>query len=120
MSDKRSEAWTNLATAATAFAAEALAKPNASALSSAAYAWAEANGYVKRGETRGTNGNKLRSGKTLPFGRQKGVAIEEVDDENLRWVLGRVRESLDDPSKDRFRAANAELADAIEKELETR
>lgn len=120
MSDERSKAWTALATAATAFAAEALAKPNASALSSAAYAWAEANGYSKRGETRGTNGNKSRSGKVLPFGRQKGVKIELADEENLRWVLARVRESLDDPTKERFRSKNAELIDAIEEELRTK
>ena len=43
--------------------------------------------------------------------------MSEADDKDLRWVAGAVRESLDDPAKERWRAKNAELLAAIEAEL---
>lgn len=59
-------------------------------------------------------------GTTLPFGRSKGVKLAEADTRDLRWTAGVLRESIADAAKERWRAANVELLEAIERELETR
>jgi hypothetical protein len=68
-------------------------------------------------ESRGTsNSAELK----VPFGKQKGQRIGDVDSRNLRWLLGVVEESIDSPEKERFRAKNVELRDAVRAELEGR
>ena len=69
---------------------------------------------------RGTNGNTLRSGQVIPFGRSKGQAIEECDEKDLQWVAGAMRESIADPAKEKWAPKNRILLDAIEAELATR
>ena len=54
---------------------------------------------------------------TLPFGRAKGKTIADASTDDLRWIGPKIRESVDDPSKARWRDANVALADAIETEL---
>jgi hypothetical protein len=63
---------------------------------------------------------KEAHGMTLPFGRAKGVKLAEADTRDLRWTAGVVRESIDDPAKERWRAQNVELLEAIDRELATR
>jgi len=57
---------------------------------------------------------------TVPFGRDKGVSITKVDLRGLRWLRDVVGESVDDEAKQRFRAQNIALLDAIEAELARR
>lgn len=63
---------------------------------------------------------RQQSAVVIPFGRSKGKSISECDAKDLQWVLGAVEKSIDDPAKERFRAKNSELAEAIRGELEGR
>lgn len=87
-------------------------------LSAAARAYSQAVGTT--GAVRGTGGKVLRSGHVAPFGRSKGQPIEELDTKDLRWLEGVLRESVDNPEKERWRAANQELLSAVEVELASR
>lgn len=51
----------------------------------------------------------------VPFGRDKGKRLSEVDD--LSWLRRVVGKSVDDEAKQRFRAQNIALRDAIEAEI---
>ena len=55
------------------------------------------------------------SNMTVPFGRDKGKRLSEVDD--LSWLRRVVGKSVDDEAKQRFRAQNVALLDAIEAEI---
>ena len=115
-------AWSALVNASDAHS-NSRTKNAAQQLSDAADAW-----YVLRKGTpstapkavKGTNGNTLRSGQVVPFGRSKGTPIEEADTKDLQWLAGAMRESIADPAKEKWAAKNRELLDAIEHELETR
>lgn len=116
-------AWAHLATAAGAYSRT----PNgdsAQALADAAIEWATVKGHggaeAKPGRIVGTGGRELRCGVVMPFGRSKGVAIEEADAKDLAWVAKALGESIDNPEKQRWRAANVATLEAIEKELATR
>lgn len=65
-----------------------------------------------------TNGNGARY--VIPFGSTKGTPIGEATPKDLNFILGRLKEGLDDPGRARWRAKNAELIAAIEQELSTR
>jgi len=97
-------------------------KSAAQRLSDAAKAWADVcrTPSAAPKAVKGTNGNTLRSGQVVPFGRSKGTPIEEADTKDLQWLAGTMRESIADPAKERFAAKNRELLGAIETELETR
>jgi hypothetical protein len=82
------------------------------------YSKAFAGGDAKPGAARSSS--KTRSGQVVPFGRSKGTPIEEADTKDLQWLLNAVSESVDDPSKERWREKNVALRDAIQAELETR
>jgi hypothetical protein len=120
----KAAAWTKLVNASDEHA-NIRSKGAAQALSDAAKQWAEASGApaprpAASGAMKGTNGNTLRSGQVVPFGRTKGTPIEEAETKDLQWLAGAMRESIADPSKERFAPKNRELLDAIEHELETR
>lgn len=40
------------------------------------------------------------------FGKQKGVPLAEIDDDDLDWYIEAIRKSLSDPTKARYRADN--------------
>lgn len=61
-----------------------------------------------------------KSGVTIPFGRSKGTSLEEASPNDLRWCADALRKSIDDVTKQRFRAENERALAAIEKELESR
>lgn len=65
-----------------------------------------------------TNGNGAKY--VIPFGRSKGTPIGEATVKDLEWVCNALKEKLDDADKARYRAKNAELIEAIEKELGSR
>lgn len=121
----REEAWKVLDASARLFNGD---KHTGAALSQAAKDWAAANGFVQAvggaapvaAPVTGTGGKTLRSGQVVPFGRDKGVPIEEADAKSLQWLAGVMRESIADPSKEKWAAKNRALLDAIEVELETR
>jgi hypothetical protein len=117
----KAAAWSALVNASDAHSNERT-KSNAQSLSDAAKAWAAASGAPSAAPkaVKGTNGNTLRSGQVVPFGRTKGTPIEEADTKDLQWLAGAMRESIADPAKERFAPKNRELLDAIEAELETR
>jgi len=56
-------------------------------------------------------------GPTMPFGRSKGRPIATAPVDDVEWMLGVVTQSIDDPSKARFRDSNIKLAAALENRL---
>ena len=112
----REEAWGILVASAQGYANNP-DKHFAKALSSAAIDWGKVNAA---GVVKGTRGNTLRSGAVIPFGKSKGVAIEEADVKDLRWVAGALSASIEDPAKERWAPQNRALLVSIEAELETR
>jgi hypothetical protein len=64
----------------------------------------------------GATGAGQRSGLTMPFGRSKGVPVEEADGSDLNWMANKIRTKTpsDDP---RWRAKDAQLLAAIDAEL---
>lgn len=52
-----------------------------------------------------------------PFGRKRGQPIAGCDLENLEWYRGIIQQSVNDPSKSRFRDKNQATLDAIEAEI---
>lgn len=64
--------------------------------------------------------NAEAAGLMIPFGRSKGTPIGEASKADLEWVLPKMREKLDDPAKQRYRAQDEKLIAAIERELGTR
>lgn len=111
----REDAWQVLIAAARDYS-ESPDANFAKALSLSAIAWAKANDAT----VKGTNGKTLRSGAVVPFGRSRGLPIEEATKGDLQWVSGALRESIADPAKARWAPQNRELLAAIEAELETR
>lgn len=79
--------------------------------------WASKTG---KGGTKTSTGRGRRSGVVCPFGREKGVPIEEAKTDNLRWLVEALSNSIDDPQKARWRADNIKTLNAIEAELRTR
>lgn len=125
MSQARKAAWAELAKAAAAAAKSDFMAAESRALSEAACAWAAQNGYTRvtgapTPPVLGTNKRTLRSGHVVPFGRSKGTPLEEAARPDLEWLEGAIQASVDDPEKERFRAKNVELLEAIRAELASR
>ena len=59
------------------------------------------------------------SGPTLPFGRSKGRPIATAPMSDVTWMLGVVTQSIDDPSKARFRDSNIKLAEALQARVDS-
>lgn len=55
-------------------------------------------------------------GPVAPFGKQKGMPIVDMDDDNLTWLGNAIYESIEDPGKQNFRADNEKLYAAIHAE----
>jgi hypothetical protein len=84
-----------------------------------------ADAYSKaRTAARGATGAKPAqagvSGVVMPFGRSKGVAIEQATVNDLRWVASALAQSIDNPDKARWRDENQRVLDAIQRELDKR
>lgn len=61
-----------------------------------------------------------RSGVTVPFGRNKGKPIEDVDDRDLEYLIAAAEKTLADSSKARFHDTERIRLDAYAAELATR
>ena len=94
----------------------------AKSLAVAAEAYTRARWAANTGKagTKPSEGRGALSGVVVPFGRSKGVAIEEADAKDLRWVANALGQSIDNPDKARWRDDNERVLDAIQKELGTR
>lgn len=57
---------------------------------------------------------------TLPFGQAKGTKVADASDADLQWILPKIRDSVADPEKARFKKSNEALATAIQAELDKR
>lgn len=80
--------------------------------------WAKRTGTAARRPDDGSKDG--RPVVRVPFGRDKGRTLGECEVSGLRWLHGAVSASVDDPAKERWRAANVALADAIRGELQSR
>lgn len=89
----------------------------ATALADAATAYAQARDENKKAaRPAASSGSKV----LMPFGRSKGVAVSDAPTDDLKWMLGVLKESLADESKSRFWDSNQIQHDAIEAELASR
>lgn len=66
---------------------------------------------------KGGGRGKLEEEKPIPFGHSKGKKIGEAPDDDLAWLLGRMKEPASDP---KYEANNAKWVKAIEAELARR
>lgn len=62
---------------------------------------------------RGGGRGKLEEEKPIPFGRAKGKKVSEAADDELVWLLGKMKEPASDP---KFQASNDKWVKAIEAE----
>lgn len=108
---EKTAAWQALASAAVAYASDKSTLP-AQRLADAAERWSKA----KRAAKPGANADDF----VVPFGRSKGTPIADAKTNDLEWVAGALRKSIDDPEKERWRESNQVLLSAIESELEGR
>ena len=59
-------------------------------------------------------------GMTVPFGRDKGKPISDIDDAALQWLADAVKKSVEDPEKAKFKKRNEELLTALRDEYKRR
>jgi len=57
---------------------------------------------------------------TIPFGRDKGKPITDVDDSSLKWVAESIKKSIDDPAKSKWKSKNETLLTALRDEHKRR
>lgn len=60
------------------------------------------------------------SAAVVPFGRDKGKALGDVDDKAIEWLRGVVGENVNDPAKANYKRKNEVLLRAVELEAERR
>lgn len=56
----------------------------------------------------------------VPFGRDKGKSLDELDDKSVTWLLGVVFENVNDPSKSNYKRKNEILLEAVQAEAKRR
>jgi hypothetical protein len=56
----------------------------------------------------------------VPFGRDAGRPLTEVDDKALVWLAGAVQKSIDDPERAQYRRKNIDLLAAVRAEQDAR
>jgi hypothetical protein len=66
---------------------------------------------------KGGGRGKLDEEKPIPFGRAKGKRLGEAADDEIAWLLGKMKEPASDP---KFQASNERWVKAIEAELARR
>lgn len=79
---------------------------------------AEAGTQRQTPSSRPASGGAPASGMTFPpFGRLKGQPIQGADMDNLEWYGRAIQQSVDDPSKARWKDRNQQVLDAINAEI---
>ena len=91
--------------------------PEFEALAAAAVNWARASSGAAPVRAQSTG---ERSGLVVPFGKNKGMPVEETSDKDLRYLSDAMARSIDDMSKERWRDSNQKLKDACDAELRRR
>lgn len=69
---------------------------------------------------RAQTGGGAKSGVVVPFGKNKGMPIEDTETKDLEYIAGAQRTSLADPSKARWKQQNEAVLVACEAELAKR
>ncbi len=64
--------------------------------------------------------SKQSGGWVARFGKSKGKTAAELDDKNLAWYIGCVRDSIEDPEKAKFKEQNQRDLAELEAEAEHR
>jgi len=64
--------------------------------------------------------DKQGSEVIAPFGKQKGKPLSELNDENLQWLAEAVKKSVEDPTKEKWKAKNQALVEACREEYKRR
>lgn len=117
MSADRKEAWSELCNAAHEAVRTDFDKEEAARLSSAAKAWAQANGYVTAvgGAASTPRGD---GGTVFPnYGRSKGQPVAGASRSDLEFYANGCRRTLADPEKARWHDKERALLAAIDAEL---
>lgn len=57
---------------------------------------------------------------TVPFGRDKGKKLTEIDESSLTWLADTIKKSIEDPAKEKFKTRNQALLDALRAEYKAR
>jgi len=107
-----SSAWDAVTKGAVKFATDQI---NAKAFHALVVTYAEAR---KSAEPKTTSPSGA-GGPTMPFGRTKGRPIASAPIDDIEWMLGVVTQSIDDPSKARFRDNNVKLAGLLQARVDT-
>lgn len=78
--------------------------------------------HYEKGSRGGKHSSRNSDGvMCLPnFGKQGGQPIPSVETNDLRWYAETLWKSVQDPKKERFRASNQSVLDAISAELDSR
>jgi hypothetical protein len=53
----------------------------------------------------------------MPFANEKKEKLRDLSEKNLRWFVGALEKSIDDPNKANFRDANIKLHTTVKSEL---
>lgn len=67
-----------------------------------------------------SRGQVIRSGHVCPFGRNKGVPIEELNDRDLAFLLNKAEEDQENPEKAKWKEKNRPYLEALRKERDSR
>ena len=57
---------------------------------------------------------------TVPFGKNKGQSITDIEDTQLKWLADAVKKSVADPEKSKWKKKNQALLDALRDEYKRR
>lgn len=118
MSEQRKQAWQTLVDAAAFAVKHDFERAASDGLSTAAKAWAQANGYVS---AVGGAPAVHNDGAVFPnYGRSKGQPVRGASVQDLEFYAKGCRRTLADESKSRWHDKERQLLAAIEAELETR
>lgn len=77
-------------------------------------------GHVKFQKGGRGGGGVDMTGIKIPFGKAKGLSVEEAQTSDLAWLRTTIEKSIADPEKARWRDNNQRLLDAITGELTAR
>jgi len=68
----------------------------------------------------GEQGAPQSGAQTVPFGKNKGKAITELEDKSLAWYIGAAQDNIKDPAKSKWKAKEEKWLAALVAERERR
>lgn len=66
------------------------------------------------------NHEKQGAEMVAPFGRSRGKKLTEMPDDDLKWLADKIKESVEDPEKAKWRKKNEQLLAALREEYKRR